>query len=57
MVFSINPYPANVENMVSYNNASTWRMGFKLAFKGLSDQGGILKPQCMVCGVNKKIKL
>ena len=23
-----NSYPANVENMVSHNNASTWQMGF-----------------------------
>jgi hypothetical protein len=28
----INPYPANVENMVS---SSKWRMGFNSAFKGL----------------------
>ena len=31
----INPYPANVENKVSYN-ASKWQMGFNLAFKGLN---------------------
>ena len=30
-----NPYPANVENMVSPNNASKWQMGFNLAYKGL----------------------
>jgi len=27
------PYPANVENMVSSNNASRWQMGFNLLFK------------------------
>ena len=32
---SFNPYPANVENMVSPNNASKWQMGFNWAFKGL----------------------
>ena len=31
---TINPYPANVENMV-ITNASKWQMGFSLAFKGL----------------------
>jgi len=29
------PYPANVENMMSNNNASRWQMGFNSAFKGL----------------------
>jgi len=28
----VNPYPANVENMVSSNNASRWQMGFNSAF-------------------------
>jgi hypothetical protein len=32
----INPYPANVENMVAPTNASKWRMGFNSAFKGLN---------------------
>ena len=32
----INPYPANVENMVAPTNASKWRMGFNSAFKGLT---------------------
>jgi hypothetical protein len=32
----INPYPANVENTVSYNNASRWQIGFNSAFKGLN---------------------
>ena len=27
-----NPYPANVENMVSPNNASKWQVGFNSAF-------------------------
>jgi hypothetical protein len=31
----VNPYPANVENMVSPNNASKWHMGFNSVFKGL----------------------
>ena len=31
----INPYPANVENMVSPNNDSKRQMGFNWAFKGL----------------------
>jgi len=31
-----NPLPANVENMVSPNNASKVRMGFNSAFKGLN---------------------
>jgi len=30
-----NPYPANVENMVSSYNASKWQMGLNWAFKGL----------------------
>jgi len=30
---SFNPYPANVENMVSSKNASKWQMGFNSAFK------------------------
>jgi len=34
-VSDINPLPANVENMVSSENASRWQMGFNLAFKGL----------------------
>jgi hypothetical protein len=29
---TINSYPANVENMVSPNNASRWQMGFNSAF-------------------------
>jgi hypothetical protein len=33
---NINPLPANVENMVSYENASKGEMGFNLAFKGLN---------------------
>ena len=33
--YIFNPYPANVENKVSYYNASRWQMGFNLAFKGL----------------------
>jgi len=24
----LNPYPANVENMVSSNNTNNWQMGF-----------------------------
>jgi hypothetical protein len=32
-----NPYPANVENMMTSNNASKWQMGFNSAFKGLND--------------------
>jgi len=32
----INPYPANLENMVSFYNASKWQMGFNLAFKWLT---------------------
>jgi len=35
MFFRFNPYPANVENMVSSYNASRWQMGFNVAFKGL----------------------
>jgi hypothetical protein len=31
----INPYPANVENMVSSNNANKGQMGFNSALKGL----------------------
>jgi len=31
-----NPYPANVDNVVSSNNASKWNVGFNSAFKGLS---------------------
>jgi hypothetical protein len=31
----LNPYPANVENMVISNNTSKWLMGFNSAFKGL----------------------
>jgi hypothetical protein len=31
----INPYPANVENMVSFYNASKWQTGFNSAFKEL----------------------
>jgi len=34
-----NPYPANVENMVSSNNASRWQIGFNSAFKGLKKMG------------------
>ena len=34
-VAEFNPYPANVDNMVSSTNASKWRMGFNSAFKGL----------------------
>jgi hypothetical protein len=30
-----NPYPANVENMLSSYNASRWQMGFNSAFKRL----------------------
>ena len=34
---SINPYPANVENMVS-SNASKWQMGFKFGkFMGMNE--------------------
>jgi len=29
-----NPYPANVENMVTSNNVSKWQMGFNSALKG-----------------------
>jgi hypothetical protein len=36
---TINPYPANVENMVAPTNASKWRMGFNSAFKGLNKIG------------------
>jgi hypothetical protein len=36
LLTSLNPYPVNVENMVSSNNASKWQMGFNLAFKGLN---------------------
>jgi len=36
MIQDFNPYPANVENMVTPNNASEWQMGFNAAFKGLS---------------------
>ena len=32
---NFNPYPANVEDIVAPTNASKWRMGFNLAFKGL----------------------
>ena len=32
---AFNPYPANVENMVSYN-ASRWQMGFNLPFNPYS---------------------
>jgi hypothetical protein len=32
----INPYLANVENMVNPNNSSKWKMGFNSAFKGLN---------------------
>jgi hypothetical protein len=32
----VNPYPANVENMVAPTNASKWRMVFNSAFKGLT---------------------
>ena len=31
----LNPYPANVEHMVTPNNASRWQMGFNSAFRGL----------------------
>jgi hypothetical protein len=31
----VNPYPANVENMVSSNNANKGQMGFNSALKGL----------------------
>jgi hypothetical protein len=31
----LNPYSANMENMVSSNNASKWLMGFNSAFEGL----------------------
>jgi hypothetical protein len=34
---SINPYPTNVENMVS-SYASKWQMGFNSAFKRLIPQ-------------------
>jgi len=34
----LNPYTANVENMVSPNNASKWQMGFNWAFKMLIGQ-------------------
>ena len=33
--YCFNPYPANVENMVTANNSSKWQMGLNLAFKGL----------------------
>jgi len=33
----INPYPANLENMVSSHNASKWQMGFNLTFEGLNE--------------------
>ena len=33
----LNPYPANVENMVSSNNDRKWQMGFNSAFKGLKE--------------------
>ena len=32
---NINPYLANVENMVSSNNASSWQMGFNSVSKWL----------------------
>ena len=41
-----NPYPANVENMVSSYNASKWQMGFNLAFKGLSPQFQLMPMAC-----------
>ena len=34
----INPYPANVENIVSSNVASRWQMGFNSVFKGLNNR-------------------
>jgi len=33
--FRFNPLPANVENMVSSNNASKGQIGFSSMFKGL----------------------
>ena len=29
---AFNPYPANVENIVTSNNVSRWQMGFHSAF-------------------------
>ena len=37
--YNINPYPANVGNMVAPTNSSKWRMGFNSAFKGLRMPG------------------
>ena len=31
----VNPYSANLENVVSSNNAGRWQMGFNSVFKGL----------------------
>jgi len=39
-VNTLNPYPANVENMASSYNASRWQMGFNSAFKGLMEAIG-----------------
>ena len=41
----INPYPANMENMVAPTNASKWRMGFNSAFKGLKQINNYLESQ------------
>ena len=35
--FSINPYPANLDNMVGSYQRRKWRMGFNSAFKGLKN--------------------
>jgi hypothetical protein len=40
---AFNPYPANVENMVSSKNASRWQMGFNSAFKVLKRR--LARPQ------------
>ena len=48
MVHNINPYPANVENMVSSYNASRWQMGFNSAFKGLK----VKYVSLLVCSYN-----
>jgi hypothetical protein len=39
-----NPYPANVENMVSSYNASKWQMGFNENLKLTQLQLNSLKP-------------
>jgi hypothetical protein len=52
---NINPYPANMKNMVAPTNTSKWQMGFKSVFKGLNKLGNLMLQRCLCTGNNRII--